>query len=140
MTKVCVVCGVSFNCSHNNRECCSRACGGMRRRRRVVEHCQRDGCTRTFEVRASQQRRPGRAQRYCSRSCAAQVVKNCNKVKAAQSVGGKKGAKTRFAEWWSRAMAGLKGVSPQEAFKAGYLLGYRRKMRQVWLAKQREAA
>ena len=127
MTRTCAVCTKDFQTTHRDRVTCSRTCSGLRRRRRLTLTCERPGCGKQFEIQASHQHQHGRTRRFCSRRCGAIVTRNC--VSAKCSIGGINGAKVRFAAWWDRAMVGVRSMSQPEAFKAGYVLGYRRALR-----------
>lgn len=137
MTKTCTQCGEPFTTTHRNRNTCSRVCAGLTRRRRVELTCAH--CQRPFQVRPSDAHHPQRGtRRFCSQRCANAVLRNCLKSREAQRIGGLRGAETRFGQFWQRALDRVKDMTKAEAFKWGYVLGYRRRLRKE--ARDRKAA
>ncbi len=114
---------------------CCRTC--VSASKRVTLSCANPACQKLFTVKASRVRRPV-PQRFCGLSCRNTGVQNG--TFEGRSKGGKKGAETRFGGFWRRAMERCRDMSPMDAFKWGYKLGYCRKARRVEAAKAKAAA
>jgi len=109
---------------------CSRACfNRTTKTRRVAFTCQH--CARTLLLKPSE----AAGRKFCSQRCNGAVTRNA--TREACRKGGERGARARHANWWQRMMQALDTsvLSKAEAFREGYLLGYRRA-----LNKQRRSA
>jgi len=109
--------------------CCSRVCGRRARIVRVSFECQH--CHQIRLLKPSE----AAGRKFCSQRCNGAVTRNA--TRDACRKGGERGARARHANWWQRMMQALDTsvLSKAEAFREGYLLGYRRA-----LNKQRRSA
>ena len=105
--------------------CCSRVCGRRARIVRVSFECKH--CHETRLLKPSEA--AGRT--FCSHRCAC-LAKPPQRTEASRR-GGKRGAQVRHANWWRRLMQSidLGGWTKPEAYRQGYLTGYRRALNKM---------
>lgn len=100
---------------------CSRACfNRSTKTKRVAFTCQH--CAKTLLLKPSEAAK----RKFCSQKCNGSVTRNATREGCRK--GGQRGMQARHKNWWQRMMQALDKtvLSKAEAFREGYVIGYRR--------------